>query len=106
VLLSTAARRIKAEKLTKEQVEAIKLIVKYLRSLIISFRRNSATRSGRNSLLASRTKATETNAVSFKDVVFCTRMLRDAGIEPMLQLGKSVDEYLSLLEERSEDEQN
>ena len=77
VLLSTTVRRIKAEELTKEQVEAIKLIVKYLRSF----------------------------AVSFKDVVFCTRMLRDAGIEPMLQLGKSVDEYLSLLEEGNEDEE-
>lgn len=78
VLLSTTARRIKVEELTKEQVEAIKLVVKYLRSF----------------------------AVSFRDVVFCTRMLRDAGIEPMLQLEKSVDEYLSLLEERSGDEQD
>ena len=64
--------------LTKEQVEAIKLVVKYLRSF----------------------------AVSFKDVVFCLSTLRNAGIEPMLQLGKSVDEYLSLLEERSGDEQD
>ena len=77
VLLSTTVRRIKAEELTKEQVEAIKLVVKYLRSF----------------------------AVSFKDVVFCTLMLRDAGIVPMLQLGKSVDEYLSLLEEGNEDEE-
>jgi len=77
VLLSTTARRISALELTKEQVEAIKLVVKYLRSF----------------------------AVSFKDVVFCTRMLRDAGVEPMLQLGKSVDEYLSFLEERSGDEE-
>ena len=77
VLLSTTVRRIKAEELTKEQVEAIKLVVKYLRSF----------------------------AVSFKDVVFCTLMLRDAGIEPMLQLGKSIDEYLSHLEERNEDEE-
>ena len=77
VLLSTTARRIKSEELTKEQVEAIKLVVKYLRSF----------------------------AVSFKDIVFCTRMLRDAGIEPMMQLGKSVDEYLSLLEERGGDEE-
>lgn len=76
VLLSTAVRRIKVEEVTKEQVEVIKLVVKYLRSF----------------------------AVSFKDVVFCTRMLRDAGIEPMLQLGESVDEYLSLLEENNEDE--
>lgn len=78
VLLSTAARRIKTGELTKEQVEAIKLVVKHLRSF----------------------------AVSFKDVVFCTRMLRNTGIEPMLQLGKSIDEYLSLLEERSGDEQD
>ncbi len=75
VLLSTTARRIKAEELTKEQIEAIKLVVKYLRSF----------------------------AVSFKNVVFCLSMLRDAGIEPMLQLGECVDEYLSLLEERGED---
>ncbi len=73
VLLSTTARRIKAEEITKEQVEAIKLVVKYLRSF----------------------------AVSFKDVVFCTRILRDAGIEPMLQLGKSVEEYLSFLDRKT-----
>jgi hypothetical protein len=78
VLLSTMARRVKSEELTKEQVEAIKLVVKYLRSF----------------------------AVSFKDVVFCTRTLRNAGIEPMLQLGKSIDEYLNLLEERSGYEQD
>ncbi|MBM3239345.1 hypothetical protein FJZ31_23880 [Candidatus Poribacteria bacterium] len=77
VLLSTIARRIKAEELTKEQVDAITLVVKYIRSF----------------------------AVSFKDVVFCTRTLRNAGIEPMLQLGKSIDEYLNLLEERNDDEE-
>jgi predicted house-cleaning noncanonical NTP pyrophosphatase (MazG superfamily) len=78
VLLSTIARRIKAEEITKEQIEAIKLVVKYLGSF----------------------------AISFKDVIFCTRTLRDAGIEPMLQLGKSIDKYLSLLEERNGYEQD
>lgn len=71
VLLSTASRRIKVEELTKEQVGAIKLVIKYLCSF----------------------------AVSFKDVVVCTHMFRNAGIEPMLQLGKSVDEYLSITAE-------